>query len=472
MTISFVDVETNTVANGGNLTLTLSNLAGLQEDDFVLIAVSNAMLADRTMAASLNDKGWTPLADLYSDDTFDANLGVFAKFMGPTPDTSVTMVGNAGANDGNAGVAMAFRGVDKTRPFDVLPTTATGTNTGNADPPSITPSGASGVWTVIAGAVGNSTQSGSYTLPTGYTTNPGVAQGGDTNDSMAFLGYNSSPSNPENPGTLSFSGSDSTSWAWAACTIALRPAETLDLRLVGSGFGNSVAGADITLTLPTLLENDLVIVASMVPRNTDIDVQMTTSGYTEVADLHATDTNHTNLGVFYKKMGATPDTTAVTNGGGDASDGPSAVFLAFRGVDTATPMDVAATTASGSNNGQANPPSIDYSDPDTIVVVAGARGHAIGASTGTGLTLSKNYMGVTATGNGSRDSSVALGYAAAHMVSDPEDPNTMYEASSVVAGSTIPVSTAADSWCAVTMALRKAVAAAGGSQFISIIVGI
>lgn len=464
MAIAFRASSTNASSNGGAPSLTMPS--GTATDDLVIVCFSWGSTADYPeQYQAIASQGWTPLGHLTSSDAQDGNLAVFAKFMGSTPDSSVTLTGDNNTANSGAAIAMAFSGVDKTRPFDALPTTATGINTANADPASITPSGAAGVWTVICAAAGHAGGSTlTYTFPSGYTTNAVSLSGNDTNDCIAGMGYNSSPSNPENPGALTIS-TDSVNDAWCAMTIALRPSENAGIFVVGTVAGSATNGDDVTLTLPTCLENDLVVVAGNIPRQSDIDVTMTTSGYTEVADIAETgDSNDVNLGVFYKKMGASPDTTAVFNGGNDASDGVSAVAVVLRGVDTTTPMDVTATTATGVNSVDPNPPSIDYSDTNALILVAMGTGHALGATHG--HTMPQYYMGVTACGNDTRDSAVSLAWLGKHLASDPENPTQGYEVRDQGNGSAGTVQVT-NSWAAVTMALRKAAAAAG---FMSIIV--
>ncbi len=468
MAIAFRGSASNTQSNGTDITLTLSGISGLAEGDFVILTHGMANAADQTLQEDYISfpAGWTRLGHLYANDTEDVNFAAWCKFMGPIPDTAVTIRSTGTTTESIAAVAMAFSGVDQTRPLDVLPTTATGINTGIPDPPSITTSGAAGAWTVIAGA--SASDNGflaTFTFPTGYTTNALEAAGNDTDDIMVGMGYNSSPSSPENPGVMTPSYGDSVNYAWAAMTIALRPTETAGIHFVGSAKTNAANGADLTLTLPTCLENDLVIVAANIPTNSDIDVAMdsTTPGgagsWTEVADLNSFDSNQTNLGVFYKKMGATPDTTAVVDGLGNASDGNSAVALVFRNVDTSTPMDVAATTATGANSGFANPPSINQADANTVIVVAAGTAHTAGDTHG--YIFPKNYIGVGDVGNDTRDSLVALAYAHSGLVSDPEDPGAFSELG------LLGVPNGLNSWAAVTMALRT-VAAAGTGGFISV----
>lgn len=226
MTISFVSAAGAGAANGSDVSLTLTSL---QQDDIVIVSYNEAATSD--LALSMVTSGYTAvpndlsLNDLYSDDTFDTNLGVFYKFMGATPDTSAVVNGSANANDAVRAAYMAFRGVDLTTPFDVTSIAATGIDTMHPNPASIDYATA-GCWVVIAcaSATNLGAQTSPYTFPSGYTTNAISGTSNDTNDATCGMGYNSAPSDPEDPGALTQAGTDSASFSWAALTMALRPA--------------------------------------------------------------------------------------------------------------------------------------------------------------------------------------------------------------------------------------------------------
>lgn len=220
MAISTVNGNTASANNAQDPSVDMSTW-GLQENDLVIaaLAIGNSLDLDVTM----NSAGYTEIADLNGPDTHDANLGVFYKFMTATPDS--TAVGEGGT-DPTSGVVLAvraFRGVDTGSPFDVTSTTATGSNTMIANPPSIDWSTA-GVWTVIAAAASTADNGLVFTFPSGYTTNA-LQQGQlETEMNRVALGYNSSPSDPEDPAVFGINISDDTACGWAAVTMALRPA--------------------------------------------------------------------------------------------------------------------------------------------------------------------------------------------------------------------------------------------------------
>lgn len=235
--VGFVGSTSVAGNNGADAALTLSGL-GLQEGDLVIVSygIPDADNVDFNMAL-VGASGWTESADLFSNDTYDANLGVYYKVMGSSPDASVTVDGLGGTDTQTIAVAMAFRGVDIANPMDVTSTTATALNTMHPNPPSINHNNPSGVWTVIAGSnVFGNTGTRTFTFPSGYTTSAVQQLANDTSDGIVGLGYRSSGvSDPEDPGVMTTSGTDSTSYAWAAVTMALRPAVASDATVSTSG---------------------------------------------------------------------------------------------------------------------------------------------------------------------------------------------------------------------------------------------
>lgn len=192
--------------------------------------------------------------------------------------------------------------------------------------------------------------------------------------------------------------------------------------------------------------------------DTDFDMEINTgTGWTEVADLFSgTGVEYrSQSGVWWKAMGATPDTQVITQGKGGADSGNVAIAMAFTGVDTTTPMDVTVTTATGTGTFVANPPSIDFSDAGAAVVVVPASSHN---DNGSVLVLPTDYQtnAVSVTQGETRDCTGAMGYYLSP--SDPEDPDAVtYSAG---------VDDAAYAWTATTLALRSA--GGGGPSTISL----
>jgi hypothetical protein len=209
------DGNTDTVVS---LTALTGGLASSpSEGDLVVVYVGKTLQSDADM--SLDTAGYTEVADLYANDTRDANLGVYYKFMGSTPDTEVRF-SSVGAAAENMHVRV-FRGVDQTTPMDVTRTTATGLNSSDVNPPSITPVTA-GAWIVVGGA-GAEVNDSSVTPPTG------VSDALNTTNNATWPGLMVTAIKTD----WSSGAFDAGAWtnitananaSWAACSIALRPA--------------------------------------------------------------------------------------------------------------------------------------------------------------------------------------------------------------------------------------------------------
>lgn len=206
-----------------------NNNAVLQPGDYVVVTLERSTQSAGNLSQSvlLASDGTNPYTaahtDLFADDDDNANFQVSYKKMGPTPDTTVTLSATGGAGRGTAVHIMALRGVDPTTPLDVTPTTATGTNTGDSNPPAITPSTAGAL---ISVHVGNTAQD-VYNTPgdlSSVTNHFKTANIDTTVDAAVAVGlktdWASGSFNPAIITSAASSGSD----AWCAVTIAWRPA--------------------------------------------------------------------------------------------------------------------------------------------------------------------------------------------------------------------------------------------------------
>lgn len=193
------------------------------------------------------------------------------------------------------------------------------------------------------------------------------------------------------------------------------------------------AAQDMTLTLPTTLENDLVIISVAIADDDGADLDMDASGalsgagYTEVTDVFADDGgSNLDLGVYWKIMGSTPDTSVTIDAqaGNDAS--VVAVCIAFRGVDTSTPMDVTPVGGARINTMDPDPGPIDHNNPSGVwTVIAGASAYTGGDGAQT-YTFPTGYTenAIDRDHNDTTDGTVGMGYRESG-VSDPEDPGAM-----------------------------------------------
>jgi len=154
---------------------------------------------------------------------------------------------------------------------------------------------------------------------------------------------------------------------------------TPTIQYVGGLVGNNAsAGADYTLDLTTLTggiatapaEGDLVIVSygEMASSDYDMSVCLVTTGYTMVADLFQSETYDASMGVAYKLMGSTPDTTLEISP--NQSRGATAVVHVWRGVDQTLPIGVSAS-ATSANSSTPNPPSITPVHAESVIIATG-----------------------------------------------------------------------------------------------------
>lgn len=119
---------------------------------------------------------------------------------------------------------------------------------------------------------------------------------------------------------------------------------------------------------------DIVIACVAFNNGTDRDIQCTTSGYSEIADLYSNSSNDGQLAVYYKVLTASDTSVAFDLGVSTAS-----VFAAhvWRGI-SATPLD--ATTTTAINTGRPNSPSITTVTNNAVVIAVGASGGATGGA--------------------------------------------------------------------------------------------
>jgi hypothetical protein len=229
------------------------------------------------------------------------------------------------------------------------------------------------------------------------------------------------------------------------------------ISLVGSKihtFANTTSAKVISLTDLTggidtaPSSGDLVVIAYARYHTADIALGVDTSGYVERAELYSNDSNDTNLSVSDKVMGGTPDTSVTVSAPTSSTDDNSVTIHVFRGVDTTTPMDVTATTATGGNSLLANPPAITPDTSGAWVYAAGA-----GANNGiSGASFSSSDLTGFISANSDFSKGMTLGAGYYEWSSGSFDP-----AAFTFSGS----DNVSHSWAAVTLALRPAVAQDG-----------
>ncbi len=150
---------------------------------------------------------------------------------------------------------------------------------------------------------------------------------------------------------------------------------------------------------------DLVI-AYISIAGASVSSNLDATGYTQLAAITQADTVDSGLTVYYKFMGATPDTVlTLATGTGDANDSGALAIQVFRNVD---PNKIsAAVTAGATNSAIANPPAITPTIDNSVIIAGGAAGHTNGAQTFSSSDLT-NF--ITVGSNDGYDATVGMGY--------------------------------------------------------------
>jgi hypothetical protein len=209
---------------------------------------------------------------------------------------------------------------------------------------------------------------------------------------------------------------------------------------------NSTAAWTVALTsltggvAATPITGDLVVVCRAWSTAVDRTLITSSTGWTQVAELYADDSNDVNFAVWYKIMGATPDTSITFNAHVSTTESSSVVVQAFRGVDATTPLDVTSTTSTGIDSAAPDPAAITPVTTGAIILVAGGSAHASGNS---GFTASYLTNFRSAGFNSTYDSTAGMGYTT-------WTGGTYNPAVWTFGGGATTVA----SWAAITMALR------------------
>lgn len=194
---------------------------------------------------------------------------------------------------------------------------------------------------------------------------------------------------------------------------------------------------------------DLVVVVNTFINTKNFDPGVGTAGYTEVADLYSNDSLDTNLSVDYKVMGSTPDTTVSCNGSSATADASVCLALVFRGIDSTTPLDVTATSITGTSAEDIDCPSTTPATSGALVVCLGG---AVGGALPSGaFTWPSGYTEGADISSDPGNVALAVGAYTRWSGSGAEDPGA-FALTMGTSGS--------DSWGAVTLALRPAAASA------------
>lgn len=235
-------------------------------------------------------------------------------------------------------------------------------------------------------------------------------------------------------------------------TSAITGAVRGQIQFVGavSVTGNWDANRDVSLSSLTggisasVQTGDLILAAGGVGSAADETLSITdgSSAYTLIgSELYANSTDDTNLRVAYKVATGSDTLTRLVSGAASNKSAALIVFV-FRGVD-ASPLDVAAVTATATGDADPDPPAITPQTAGAIIVVIGATGHSDGVQSFTTPSDLTNFVQV----NSDDDNDITLGIGLkTDWVSGEFNP-AIFNHSSADSGST---------WAAMSIALRPA----------------
>lgn len=346
-----------TTTNGGNPSIDLTTIADLSEGDVVYV-----LGAIPTTTAGLALPGdWSTLDEQNSG----SGRGIIGrKVMGPIPDASVVLTGDADAGSSVGFIAVALAGVDTTTPEDgVSIVFASGSST-NPDPGSITPGSTGGIALIMAWSrVNDSTK----TAPTGYTEVVDIAASADTNDVSLYGAYKFGMVSgvAENPDAI---GSWSTG-DWGAWTISVRTSADQP-RLRGFATGSNTNGGNVTIDLTTisgLAENDVVFLMGAAG---ETSANIALPGDWNIVDEQSNLSASRGI-IGWKAMGASVDTSVVITNNGGSTSATTGMAVAFYNVDTTTPFDGVTPTYANVASGTApNNPSITPGSSNSLVIAA------------------------------------------------------------------------------------------------------
>ena len=213
-------------ATASNQTFSLTDLTGgigsaPEAGDYIV--VSYAVGTNATPTLSIVTSGYgsllTPLA---ANDTYDVILAAWSKFMGGSPDTSITVSGTGSSNNAGRVVISVYRGVNPTTPLDVAASVSpgTGTNGGRPTPPPITPV-TSGAVVLAFGAAGSAS---GVVAPFTSDLSDFVSAATPAIYSVAIGAGSFAWASGTYTPTQWAGNNTSVQSSWAAFTIALRPA--------------------------------------------------------------------------------------------------------------------------------------------------------------------------------------------------------------------------------------------------------
>lgn len=224
MAISYVGGTSASNSSGSISSISLTSLTGGSNSspstgDIVIISINNN---DSSVGGTYPViSGYTSVAELNAQDSDETWSTTAYKIMTSTPDTSISFTVNN--SYGVTVVVQVWRGVDQINPIDVTTTTATGINSSQADPPSITPNTSGSVVLAIGhNAYGPSSIRQFTAVSSGYSNEIIVLCTAAIDRGSTAIGSKSWTSGAEDPAAFTVNASGASS-SWTAVTMVLKP---------------------------------------------------------------------------------------------------------------------------------------------------------------------------------------------------------------------------------------------------------
>lgn len=156
---------------------------------------------------------------------------------------------------------------------------------------------------------------------------------------------------------------------------------------VATGGAGSEENTEVSsFTLPSVPNDCLVVLCYVNVTNSNVDLSVTSGGWTEVADLYANDVRDTNFGVSYQYYETGGDKSITLS----HSCKWAAVYI--EGAVPSNPLVASSVTATGTNTPRPTPPTITVPEDSLILALAGSNNgggsmSALGASDGPDLVI-------------------------------------------------------------------------------------
>lgn len=321
-----------TPSASANTTISLTDLTGspstaLQAGDIVI--VSYVVAAQASGQAGVTSNTYTTLASILANDTYDTNLYSGYKIMGATPDTSVTVTRTGSVDVSGCVAIQAYRYVDEVFPIQQPANTATFLNTVKPTPPTITPWDVNSV-AVIVGAGAHARGNVSYTTTglTSFITTGGVDA---AEDASIGAGFRVITSGSYSPNQFGFPQADSTTYSSAGVSIALKPKPDTIIPTFISYRSGVTGGNSLTLTAPTDIQADDLLLLFIVDNTDTPPVFTAPSGFSLSATLQSSSYPRSYI---YKKIATSSEPASYTITATGLVNDFSAMLCVFRNANT------------------------------------------------------------------------------------------------------------------------------------------